>query len=144
MKMHEGQTAKTTAARTTKRRAHGEGSIVQRGDGSWQFSLRLGRDHGTGQHRRLVLYARTRAELLRKVTDERARGGGTLRAPQPGTLADYLTAWLRDDVEPNRAANTHALYNRVVEKRLTPTRSSGSMRGYGRTARARRSFTAPV
>ena len=61
-----------------------------------------------------------RADSCRVVTDERARGGGTLRAPQPGTLADYLTAWLRDDVEPNRAANTHALYKSVVEKHILP------------------------
>lgn len=107
-------------AAAKKRRANGEGAIVERADGSWMFSLRLGRDRETGKLRRLVLYAPTRAALLRKVQDERARAGGTLKPRARGTVREFVETWVENEIRPNRRANTYALYHSVLTKHALP------------------------
>lgn len=78
-----------------RRRAKGEGSIVQRKDGTWQYSLDLGKG-ADGRRRRRYFYAPTRPELLRKVADERARAGGSLKPRVPGTVGSWMTSWLEE------------------------------------------------
>jgi integrase len=92
-----------------RRRAKGEGSISERSDGTWQFRIDVGKDEG-GNRQRKYLYARTRSALLRKITDEAAKGGGTIRPRAKGTVGEWMERWLRDDVKPNLAANTFAQY----------------------------------
>lgn len=94
------------------RRPKGTGSIVQRSDGRWQFSLDLGKDV-SGKRQRRTFYAATRSELLRKVGDETAKGGGSLRPLSKGTVGEFVRSWLDDDVKPNRSPNTYALYDSV-------------------------------
>ena len=74
-----------------KRRAKGEGSIVERPDGVWQFSIDLGKDEA-GKRQRKYVYAKTRAELQRKVADETARGGGTMKPRAKGRSANGWSA----------------------------------------------------
>lgn len=78
------------------RRANGEGSIVRRADGRYQFSQRLGRDEETGRLLRRVYLARTRAELVKKVADERARNGGGLPPPVDVTVDVLVSRYLAD------------------------------------------------
>lgn len=92
------------------RRPKGTGSIVQRADGRWQFSIDLGKD-ANGKRQRRTFYAVTRSELLRKVGDETAKGGGSLKPLAKGTVGEFVRSWLDDDVKPNRSPNTYALYD---------------------------------
>lgn len=103
----------------SKRRPKGEGSIVHRSDGRWMYSLDLGKN-AAGSRQRRTIYAPTRAALLRRVQDERARGGGVLQAREPGSVGEFLTDWLADAIEPNRAATTYALYSSLLAKHVIP------------------------
>jgi len=103
-----------------KRRAKGEGSIVHRADGLWMFTADLGRD-GDGRRLRKYYYGRSRSELLRKVGDEKARSGGTIRPRVRGTVGDWVERWLSDDVEPNLSRNTYSLYEMVWRVHAKPT-----------------------
>ena len=89
-----------------KRRAKGEGSVIQRRDGTWAYVADLGRDPKTGKRRRRFVYARTRTDLQRKVFDLRAKGGGSIRPRAPGTVGEWVKRWLEHDVRPNRSANS--------------------------------------
>lgn len=111
---------------TKHRRAKGEGSISQRGDGTWQFRIDLGKD-GHGKRQRKYIYAPTRAALLRKVTDETAKGGGTIRPRAKGTLGEWMRRWLRDDVKPNRSDNTYAQYETMWRVHAAPILASLSL-----------------
>lgn len=112
--------AKSKRGSKAQRRPKGEGSIIERADGRWAYVLDLGKDATTGARRRRTIYARTRPELLRRVQDEKARGGGTLQAREPGSVGEYLTAWLAGTIEPNRSATTHALYSGLLTKHVVP------------------------
>ncbi len=92
-----------------KRRAKGEGSIIQRPDGIWQFSIGVGKDK-SGRRRRTYVYASSRAELLRKVGDERARGAGSFRQRSTESVGAWVERWLEDEKQPNLARSTYAVY----------------------------------
>ena len=92
---------------TNKRRAKGEGSIVQRPDGTWQFSIGAGTDEH-GKRRRRYLYANTRSALLRKIQDEKARTGGSIKSRSALTVKDWVETWLRSDVKPNVSPNSYS------------------------------------
>lgn len=112
--------------KTSKRRAKGEGSILQRADGIWQFSIGLGSD-ASGKRERKYLYASTRAALLRKITDEMAKGGGSIRPRAKGTLGEWVERWLRDDVQPNRSSNTYAQYETMWRVHAAPILANASL-----------------
>lgn len=99
------------------RRPKGEGSIIHRADGRWAYVIDFGRDAAGNRSRRTV-YGASRAELMRRVADAKVKGGGTLRARQPGSVREFLETWLRDDVKPNRAASTHASYEGALRKHV--------------------------
>ncbi len=101
------------------RRAKGEGSIVQRPDGTWQFSIDLGKD-AAGKRQRRYIYAKTRSELLRKITDVRARGGGEIKPRAAGTVGEWVERWLHEDVRPNRSPTTTVLYEGVWKLHIAP------------------------
>jgi integrase len=90
------------------RRAKGEGSVTQRSDGRWQYSVEV--PSTTGTRARRYFYGKSRSEVLRKVADETARGGGSLERLAVGTVGDWVEMWLREIIKPNRAANTLSLY----------------------------------
>lgn len=77
-----------------KRRAKGEGSIIQRPDGRWALVIDLGSDPLTQKRSRRWITAKTRAELLRKAADLRAAGGGTIRPQAKGTVGEWMRTFL--------------------------------------------------
>lgn len=96
-----------------KRRAHGEGNIIRRSDGRWEYRASLG--NGPGRKRRRVsIYAKTRPELISKIADEKARNNGSLQPRSTKTLWEYLQHWLEYDVRRNRKPATHAIYETVL------------------------------
>jgi integrase len=82
-----------TKPKKKTRKANGEGSIYERPDGRWMFSQRCGRDE-EGKPLRRTIVARTRAEVVRRMQDERARNGGTLQPPVATTVAAYVASYL--------------------------------------------------
>jgi integrase len=90
------------------RRPKGDGSIVQRKDGIWQYSIDLGKD-AAGKRQRLHLYAGTKAALQRKITDERAHNGGSFKPRDKATIGEWVRTWL-ESKKANLAPNTYALY----------------------------------
>jgi integrase len=92
-----------------RRRAKGEGSIVHRSDGLWQYSIDLGKNP-EGKRQRTYIYAPTRADLVRKVADERARSGGSIRRRGRDTISEWTERWLTHEKRPNLAPSTYAVY----------------------------------
>jgi len=109
-----------------RRRPKGEGSYVRRSDGTWQYSIDLGKD-GAGTRQRRYLYAKTKVELQRKVFDLRARGGGAIRPRSRGTLLEWVERWLEEDVRPNRSRNTYALYESIWRVHVAPVLGSRAL-----------------
>ncbi|HET6275726.1 MAG TPA: hypothetical protein VFE16_07330 [Candidatus Cybelea sp.] len=72
------------------RRGNGDGSVREREDGRWQYCLRL----GSGKRR--YYYAATRADLLRRLQDERAKAGGTIRPATRATVREVVEAFLAE------------------------------------------------
>jgi integrase len=101
------------ARQSNKRRAHGEGMIRERSDGLWEFRLRLGRGKPP-----LTIYAKSRAELMRRVEAEKARNGGNLRGRRRILVETYLKYWLANDVQPHRSPCTYAQYRTQVNRVL--------------------------
>ena len=82
-----------TKSKKKTRKANGEGSIYERPDGRWMFSQRCGRDE-EGKPLRRTIVARTRAEVVRRMQDERARSGGTIQPPVATSVAALVAAYL--------------------------------------------------
>jgi integrase len=102
------------------RRGRGEGSIHQRSDGRWVGVVSLG--YRNGRRHRKYVYARTRAEVVKKMA-------AVIKASQDGlpipsdkqTVAQFLDRWLRDVIEPsNRKETTKASYADNVRLHLKP------------------------
>jgi len=94
--------------------------MYERADGTWMFSIDLGKN-AEGKRQRHCIYAPDKKALNQKVFDERAAGGGTIRKKAKGTVAAWLHQWLEDDVKPNRSRNTYALYETMWRVHAEPT-----------------------
>jgi integrase len=104
-----------------KRRTKGEGTFVERADGTWATAFSFGINPTTKKRDRRWIYAPTEKELKRKIADIKARNGGTIKPRMPGTVGEMVERWLLDDVKPNRAPNTFRNYEdlwRLHAKRL--------------------------
>ena len=100
------------------RRPQGEGTIVQRADGLFMFSIRLGKDP-TGKPKRKYLYAKTKGELKRKIADDVARGGGKLRIRGNETVGQWTEHWL-EQKKPDIAKSTFASWSVAWNKHAKP------------------------
>jgi integrase len=93
-----------------KRRRKGEGALHFRPEkGLWVYEAELPRG-ADGKRRRRVLYGSSRADLMRKVADLRAKGGGNVAPVDPGTIADLVTRWLSQEIKPNKRPKTFEAY----------------------------------
>jgi integrase len=90
------------------RRNKGEGSITKRANGLWQYSAEV--PSSSGGRARRYFYGKSRTEVLRKVADETARGGGSLERLAVGTVSEWVELWLNDIIKPNRTPNTLSVY----------------------------------
>jgi integrase len=95
---------------TGKRRPKGEGGLRYRESKKlWVAEIDIGLD-AAGKRIRRTLYAKTRPELLRRISDLKARGGGSIRPRAAGTLAEFMESWLEHDVKPNKRSATYEAY----------------------------------
>ena len=105
----------------TKRRKRGqnEGSIYQRQDGRWVAVLNLGWKDGKRDSR--YFYAPTRAAVAEKLTEARGRRQRGLPADvRRQTVAQFLAAWLEEDVKPTREPKTYESYESTVRLHIAP------------------------
>lgn len=101
------------------RRGSGEGSVYLRSDGRWTASVEL--DPIGGKRRRKVLYAPTKAELLRKLRaaqDRRDAGRPILDGRR--TTGDFLAYWVEEILPGTVTDNTLQGYRAVVRRDITP------------------------
>src|SRR5919205_824515 len=99
------------------RRGHGEGSICQRKDGRWTARVDLG--YVNGKRKRKQIYGKTRkevAEALKVLLREQQQGVDI--AVERQTVAQFLTRWLSDVVEPSTRPATYRVYAYLVRMHL--------------------------
>jgi integrase len=81
----------------TARRRKGEGALTYRHDKKlYQFEIELPRTVD-GKRRRRVVYGKTAEETRRKISDLKARDGGTLQPVNPQRISAYATVWLANN-----------------------------------------------
>ena len=117
---HEGSITKIRRRRT-------DGTIVE----FWCGRVSAGR-RANGKHRRIAVYASTKAEVVDKMARLRLDAGDiTAVDDQRLTVAAFMTKWLADAVLPSRRVRTHRLYsdmNRLyIEPNIGGTRLSKLM-----------------
>jgi len=103
-----------------------KGSIRQRGKGSWQICLDVGRDPATGKRMRHFENVRGRKAEAQKRLHEllnRLEQGAYVR-PSRLTVAQFLEGWLRDYVRTNTAPRTYERYEEIVRGHLIPALGS--------------------
>ena len=99
------------------RHGHGEGSISQRKEGRWTARVDLGIVDG----KRKQIYGKTRkevAEQLKVVLRDQQRGLDI--ATERQTVAQFLTRWLADVVEPGTRPATYRVYEQLTRIHLIP------------------------
>ena len=102
-----------------KWRGHGEGSISQRKDGRWTARVDLG--YVNGKRKRKQIYGKTRKEVPEhlKVLLRDQQQGLELDVKRQ-TVAQFLTRWLTDVVEPSTRPATFRVYAYIVRSHLIP------------------------
>lgn len=97
-----------------KRRAHGEGSVVQLADGTWRAVVPI------GGGRRKWVRGKTRAEVVRKASELKAkRDQGLPVTTGSATVGEYLDAWLAD-AAPSLRTGTYRSHESSVRIHLKP------------------------
>ena len=102
------------------RRVNGEGTVARkpRADGQWVARYTVVEEDGSV--RRPVLYAKTRAEVSRKLRDALAARDRGERRPGKQTVADYLATW-HDGTRPQLRPQTWQRQGEHVRLHLVPT-----------------------
>ena len=98
---------------TTRTRGQNEASIYKRKDGYWVGAVSL------GSGRRKVVYAKTRADVVRKVDAIRANLSQGIRPAANATVEDVATQWLavkRQTIRPG----SFAAYSGLIRKHVIP------------------------
>jgi integrase len=104
----------------SSRRGKGEGSIVQRADGTWMAQIEIGRD-ANGKRQRKTFYGKTKKAVADKLTGEaNALLTGTSAVCGKMTVADLLQKWLTESAIPNTSRATSNQYERIAKLHVTP------------------------
>jgi len=120
---HDEQAASSvTAKRQAHKRADGEGSIRQRGDGRWEARLFVGWLPDGKVDQRSV-YGKTQQECRRKLTELRKQRetGTIIAADRAGaTIAGFVERWLAATAASVRPS-THKRYAALLRVHVLPT-----------------------
>lgn len=105
-----------------KRRDHGSGGLRQRGKGSWELKVHLGRDEATGKPRISYVSFRgtekqARQELARLISQPR---DGVWADPGKMTLGVYLETWLQNHAATEVSAKTAERYGELLRLHVIP------------------------
>lgn len=100
------------------KRAHGEGTMSKRPDGTWEGKISLGYD-GDGKRKRKAVYGKTRQEVKGKLDELKRRISDGTFSDTKLTVKSYLEQWLTEkarEVKPQTAED----YRYQLEKYVTP------------------------
>ena len=102
------------------KRGQNEGSIYKRkADGRWVGAIWLG--YQDGKLRRKVIYGKTREDVAKKLTDQKAKQNqGLPILTERRTVADYMSCWLEDSVKRNVRLSTYLSYKNQVDVHIVP------------------------
>jgi integrase len=106
-----------------KRRGHGEGSIVKRGDGRYEGRVDLGWQtvNGKAKRRSKSVYGKTKSECLEKLRSvQRDVEAGLPVRIERQTVEQYMTHWLEHTVRTNRRPKTYRSYEGLVRLHIIP------------------------
>src|SRR5579862_6885028 len=106
-----------------RRRLNDQGTVYRRADGRWEAAYFV--EEG-GIRRRHHLYARTRAEVERRLRDALARRDQGVIAPATETVGSFLRGWL-EGVRPTLRPRTWERYEGVVRVHVLPSLGSVSL-----------------
>jgi integrase len=109
------------AARTSRRRGHGEGALYRdERTGLWVGVIELDRD-GTGRRRRVYRRGRTKADVLAKLAKVRTElDAGRVVADHRTTVEQYLDTWLSDHLPGQVKPSTADGYEWMLRKHVIP------------------------
>lgn len=104
-------------ARTRKgRRGNGEGSVLQRKDGSWMGQVTL-----PESNKRKTVYGKTRQEVTEKITKILAEiQSGTYIEPSRMPLSQWLETWLWEYKKKSLRPNTFTSYEQNIRVHINP------------------------
>ncbi|MBI4202173.1 MAG: site-specific integrase [Chloroflexi bacterium] len=102
--------------------AKARGHVRQRSPGSWQVTLELPPDPGTGQRRQHIETVKgTQKEALKRLTELQRGVDQGLPIPKAGlTVSEWLTRWLAEDVRPTRRIRTYERYESLCRVHIIP------------------------
>lgn len=109
------------ARRSNTRAAQGAGSIRQRPDGTWEARITIGADPGTGKPIRRSVYAKTQAEVRKKMTAiQRAVDSGSYQEPDKTTVSEWLDEWMKTFCAVKLKPLTYSSYEVAIRKHIKP------------------------
>lgn len=104
------------------RRAKGEGSIFQQGDGRWIGRVDLGPDPRTGRRRQRKVTASTKAGAAKRLRDLRAEITSGIIATERPSVGDLAERWL-ERVVSRKSETMQGMYRSLADRHLAPLAS---------------------
>lgn len=103
------------------RGAWGSGTIRQRKDGTWEARVTVGKDPGTGKQKQKSVYAKTQAEVQKKLKALQAEvdGNSYTEAPKKMTVKTWMKTWL-DEYCGDIKTSTKVLYQGYSDNHIVP------------------------
>lgn len=106
------------ARRRTYRRGKGEGSVLQRSDGTWRGAITTGYD-GQGRQVKAYVYGKTQGEALAKLQNIKEQLAAGTYSKSDATVSEFLGMWLKEKGRVLRPSTVEQ-YARCVEKYIAP------------------------
>lgn len=104
----------------SKKRRHGEGSIIKRPDGTWLAAISLGYD-SNGKRLRKFIRGQTQEAVVKELRKlQNGKADGTLVNTGKMTVGDLLDRWLEDSARLSVAPTTLSRYRGLVTKHIKP------------------------
>lgn len=100
------------------RRAHGEGTITQRQDGTWMGQISIGYDDH-GKRKRKTVYGKTQKEVRSKVDEVKQQIASGTFSDSKLTVHSYLEHWLKEK-ERQVKPRTIELYRDWTKRHIVP------------------------
>jgi len=104
-----------------KRRGKGEGSIQQRGNGTWRIVLELPKGPDGKRRQKYVTVRGSKADAHRKLRElHHQQDNGISIDSEKLSVAQFLDQWLRDYAIPNTSLKTARDYDGVLQRYVRP------------------------
>jgi len=104
-----------------RKRANGEGTAFKRKDGKWEAKVTVGRNPKTGNLKRKSLYGKTKAEVLKKMNEEKYKLQQGISVETTNmNLGQWLNTWLWE-YKKNLKPKTFESYEQLIRVHILPS-----------------------